>query len=585
MAEKVKIKFASVSAALKMAGTTYKGSADAAKEPTSNQIDEHIAEKNAQRAKELGVCKVVYTITKTKIIHDGPYAMTKERFKEAIQNVCDSIKKGDFSQIGEQAIGMFSWFQIFNAKKCEYYVKAKKGDPTIKVTVRDGHDDAEFETAKKSESLKEPGMRYVISQMDSDPTRPNSPLSPKKFSTFLGSRFRDYLKDGVLKIEIRCKGKTYDVEPSQIDLPPITGDYPPIYVKTDPSRIIRLELYFDPTGKSSVSIRRRKIPNVDDLKELGDSGLGLEKSILASGFIAGNIDADFLEAISGKKGIKEDNNWLEFLVEMNKLLPGIEETIQRLKQAESKKKLKQVYQEASQLAREVLSGDYFAGLALLEGVRKSPEPRPLEGGFDFVPDTLRVDPGKEGGVSFKTYVSKEISFVPDGGTVLFRVDNHDVEISPKSAKLREANADEEGIVTVRIRLYCKKATKVTLTATYGQLEAQAKINFSRKKERPWMEKSLGGTAFNFQEVSFDDDPMRHSRLIGGKTLQINTINPDYLDAVSGSHKVMRDYVTLLIVKETLVQNKPETDNHLEMFLTAHFIAENKSTKLLRKKKI
>lgn len=588
MSEKVPIRI-DPEEGLPLIGTIYKGPADAAKEPVSNFLDEHIAPQNAERAKQLGVCKVIFTITKTKLIVEGPYGMTKQRFKYVMNNVGKSGKKNvDYVQIGRQAAGLFSWFQIFNAKKCIYFSKAVKGEPTVKVIVKEGQSYADFETARKGESLKEPGMRYEISGFDSDPTRANSPLHPNKFSVVLGRKFRDYLKEGLLEIEIICKSKSYNVEPAQIDLPPITEKWPSPFVKVkgDLKRIICLELYFDPSGDGAVSIRHAKIPNVDNVKDLGDSGLGLEKSFLASGFVEGCIDADFLEPIAGKRGFKNDRNWQEFLVEIDKLLPGIEEEVQRFRKAESEKKLTQVYKEATELARDILGRKCFADLVLLEGVRKPGEPRLPENGFDFIPDSIRIDPGKKGIISFKTYVSSELSFVDDGGLVFFGIGNKDIELSPKRATLRGSKADENGIVTVRLTLFSKKATKTPaiLTAAYKSFEAEARVNFTKKKERPILSEPVSGTAFNFQEIRFEDAPMRHSRLWGGKTLQINTINPDYQIAISGSRKTMRDYVLLLILKETFVKNKPDADDFFEMFLTGIYMKDEKSAKVSKKSK-
>ena len=50
-------------------------------------------------------------------------------------------------QIGQLGIGMFSFIQI--GKKCTFYSKKNDSTETIKVTLRDGSDEAEFETARK----------------------------------------------------------------------------------------------------------------------------------------------------------------------------------------------------------------------------------------------------------------------------------------------------------------------------------------------------------------------------------------------------------------------------------------------------
>jgi len=586
MAKKVQIRIKS-SSGLRLIGRIYKGPADAAKEPVSNFIDEHINPANASIAQALGVCKVVFTIAKSKIVIEGPYGMTQQRFEYVLDNVLDSDKDGvDYAQIGRQAAGLFSWFQI-PAGKCVYYSKAEKGQPTVKVTIKEGQEEADFETARKSESLKNPGMRFEISMLKADPTRFNSSLHPSKFSKFLGKTFRDYLKEGILEIELRCKGKSCFVEPTEIGLPLITEGWDSIKVKGDPKRLIRLELYFDPEGKGSVSIRHTKIPNVDDIREMGDFGLGIGKSIYADRCISGYIDADFLEPASGKNRFVEDNNWEEFLAELDQLAPGIEAELKRFREAESSKHLSKVQSEASEYTREILSGPEFVDLELLEGVRKSPEPKLPENGFDFVPDSARIDPGKEGHVNFKTYVGGELEFVSDGGIVTFGVSNPNVKFSPKRVTLRKKNADSQGIVTVRVTLSHSRETKtpVTLSAKHVELLAEATINFSKKKERKSSEESRGfsGTRINYQETQFADDLKRHSRLIGSRTIQINTLCLAYQDAISGTKKDMIEYVAIIIAKETFIFNHCSSDDAMERLLTFRYLLRKKLGRMKKKK--
>jgi len=122
----------------------------------------------------------------------------------------------------------------------------------------------------------------------------------------------------------------------------------------------------------------------ENIKDLEGAGMGLEESILASGRVAGNIDADFLEPVAGKRAFKEDRNWQEFLIEIDKLIPGIEAEIKRFEQAEAEKKLSKVYDEANQLVREVLESSDFSGLEFLHGIRKIAEPKKPEAGLTTV---------------------------------------------------------------------------------------------------------------------------------------------------------------------------------------------------------
>jgi HSP90 family molecular chaperone len=170
---KVSIKLNTANA-LRWLGSLYRNPADAIKEHVSNAIDEHLKAKGI--GKELPVCKVTFTLKKDEIIIEYPYGMSKEEFEGALQRVAESVKKSfDFKQIGQLGIGMFSFFQI--GKRCIFFSKKDKGAETVKVTLREGSDDAEFETAIKRESLSSPGIKIIISGLLFDPTKPRGPLS------------------------------------------------------------------------------------------------------------------------------------------------------------------------------------------------------------------------------------------------------------------------------------------------------------------------------------------------------------------------------------------------------------------------
>ncbi|MDP8211728.1 MAG: hypothetical protein P9X22_00370, partial [Candidatus Zapsychrus exili] len=332
MSRKVGLDFGSTSLAVKSLGRTYKGSADAAKEPICNALDEHLNPDNSERAKKLGICKVIYTLKKNKIIIEMPYGMDEARFEEAVQNIAKSIKEGvDYTQIGHQAIGLFSWFQF--AGQCVYFSKHEKHEPTIKVTVKEGLDDADFETARSHESLKEPGMKLIISNLHFDPTRGTNPLSAIRFQKYLGNKFNHYLREGFLEIEIHSKGKSYQVEPILINLPRIAEDYSLLYVRGDDSKQIGMELYFDASGKGVVSIRHRKVPNVEDIRTL--DALGFESSIFGSGFITGFLDPTFLTPDTGKTSFTENESWFDFIAKMNEIAASVEAEIESLKEMES----------------------------------------------------------------------------------------------------------------------------------------------------------------------------------------------------------------------------------------------------------
>ena len=105
-------------------------------------------------------------------------------------------------------------------------------------------------------------------------------------------KFDPYLKDGALEIAIYSKGATYTVKPLRIELPRVGERYRDWPLTRDRTKKFSMELYFDPSGKGTVSIRHMGVAIVDDIKTL--SAYGLEESIYANGGIKGFIDANFL---------------------------------------------------------------------------------------------------------------------------------------------------------------------------------------------------------------------------------------------------------------------------------------------------
>lgn len=58
---------------------------------------------------------------------------------------------------------------------------------------------------------------------------------------------------------------------------------------------MRLELYFDPSGRGRVAIRHHGVTVIDGLAEL--TAYGLEASAWAQGHVLGALDGDFLEKL------------------------------------------------------------------------------------------------------------------------------------------------------------------------------------------------------------------------------------------------------------------------------------------------
>lgn len=566
--KKVPIKLATANA-LKWLGSLYRNPADALKEHVSNAIDEHLKAKTIGKA--VSVCLVRYKLEKDRITIEYPYGMSKKEFEEALQRVADSAKKSlEVSQIGQLGIGMFSFLQLGN--KCVCYSKKEKGVETVKVTLREGADEADFETATKKESLSDPGIKIVISGLKFDPTKPRGPLSVDKLKKVFADKFDAYLKGELLQIQINSKRTSCFVEPQRIDLPKIGESYKSLPVRGDRAKIIGLELYFDPSKKGMVSIRHTGVTIVDDIKTL--TAYGLEESVYASGDIKGHIDANFLKPLPARVGFEENNDWINFLNELDKIRPSIEAEVEIYKQQEAEKVLTEIQKQAFELARDILNAEDFKELELLEGLgRKAPEPRELPNGFDFVPPSIRIKPGEEAHLALKAYVPKVL---PDNSLIKITIsDSSFVEKKEENLYFRASQANEYGVVTEFISLKGIKKTIspifLTANATIREIPpAIARIRVAEPDPTRVPEKA--GPRIIYEEVPFEEGASKHSRYISRK-IQINEINKDFMrEKKSKLEETMLAYATLMIGKETIAfQDKSGfVDDYLEKLLTFHF---------------
>lgn len=477
----------------------------------------------------------------------------------------------DFKQIGQLGIGMFSFLQI--GKKCTFYSKKDDGTETIKVTLRDGSDEAEFETAGKREGLQEPGIKIIISNLLFDPTKSRGPLSPEKLQRVFAEKFDPFLRDGSLKITIFTKGKSHSVEPLKIELPRIGEAYKNWPLAGDQTKSFSLELYFDPSARGIVSIRHKGVTIVDDIKTL--SAYGLEESIYANGDIRGFIDADFLKPLPARTGFEENEDWIGLLDELDRLRSAIEAEVETLRQEETKRKLTEIQRNAIELAREILNTEEFKDLELLEGFgRKPPEPKKPPNGFDFVPSSIRLEPGKTGTLPLKAFVPE---IVPDNSEVELSINDPSVELKIHKLILKASDADKDGVVTVHVSFTGKSKTTIPaiLTASTGKLKpAIAHIRIAepegqRISKSPGMEKE--GSRINYEEKPFEEGPLKHSRYIS-RTIQINTLNSDYKRETMGSDEAKLAYAALMIGKETIAFNDKTgiVDDYLEKMLSFYF---------------
>ncbi len=257
---------------------------------------------------------------------------------------------------------------------------------TVRVILREGKDEAEFDAALEREALDEPGIRIIISELKFDPTKPRGPLAPEKLSRVFAEKFDGYLKKGWLRLDIKSGGATYAVEPIRIDLPRIARGLTNLALPSARNKKVNLDLYFDPSGKGSVGIRHVGVVIVDDLKQL--SAYGLEDSIYAGGYVRGFIDADFLSPLPARTGFEENREWISFLDLLDKQRPQVEAEVEELKEREREKTLSEIQRNAIELAKEILNLAEFKDLELPGGLTRAR--RPPE-------DKRRVPTGKRTG--------------------------------------------------------------------------------------------------------------------------------------------------------------------------------------------
>jgi hypothetical protein len=319
---------------------------------------------------------------------------------------------------------------------------------------------------------------------------------------------------------------------------------------------------------------------VDDIKTL--SAYGLEESVYAKGDVKGFINADFLKPLPARTGFEENADWINLLDELDRLCPSIEAEVENLKQEEAEKKLTEVQRKAIELARDILNTEEFKDLELLEGLgRRPPEPRLPPNGFDFVPSSLRIEPGKTGSLPLKAFVPR---VVPDNSIVKLGIsDSFSVELKTESLLLKASEADKDGVVTAHVSFVSKSRTTIPaiLTATTGNLSATARIRVAKPgQERepigPGVQKE--GPRITYEEVPFEDGPSKHSRYVSRK-IQINELNKDYLQEVkmAKSEKTKLAYATLMIGKETISYQEKGgyVDDYLEKILSFHFELTNR----------
>ena len=368
MAQRIPIQV-HVANALQWLGTLYRNPADALKEHVSNAIDEHLKAKLEGTAHER--CDVTFTLDRRQVTIDYPYGMSRVELEVALQRVANSAKRvGGAPTIGRLGIGIFSFQQV--GRRCTFFTRKTALSDTLRVVLKEGSDEASVETALARERLARPGLRVVISELKFDPTRSRGPLAPDSLRRYLAEKFEAYLREGWLTIEIRTGVGRFPVTPSRIRLPRLLVDFRELPLPRAMEKKVRLDLYFDPSGRGRVAIRHQGVTVVDDLAAL--TAYGLEEGAWALGYVRGFLDADFLVPLPARSGFEENDDWIALLDLLDRFLPTLEAELDSHLAAYRERQATEIGERALRLARDILDLDEFRDLALPGGLARRGRP-------------------------------------------------------------------------------------------------------------------------------------------------------------------------------------------------------------------
>ncbi len=486
MAQRIPIQL-HVGHALQWLGTLYRNPADALKEHVSNAIDEHLKARLAGTA--LARCRVVFTLDRRSVTVDYPYAMTRREFETALLRVADSVKRtGAAPAVGRLGIGIFSFQQI--GRKCTFYSRKTAASETLEVVLKEGRDEAQVETARAKDRLDAPGLRVVISDLKFDPTRPRGPLAPDILRRFLAEKFDAYLREGWLEIVIVCGVGEFLVQPQRVALPRLFGKLRTLPLAADPSKVIRLDLYFDPSGKGRVAVRHQGVVVVEHLGGL--AAYGIEETAWGQGHVRGHLDADFLTPLPARTSFDENADWVAFLDVLDRYAPTLGAQVDTHLTAHREKQLSDLERRALRIARDILDLEEFRDLALPGGLAKrgrpTPADKPPDGSAPGRPKTRTTpkDPGRTPSPRGRRIGYREVPF-EDGSRAHSRFVAGVVEANTLHPDYQRAARATESRVAYAALLIGKETIAFNdRTGLAGDfLEKLLDFHFRLLAERPW----------------------------------------------------------------------------------------------------
>lgn len=360
-----------VANALQWLGTLYRNPAEALKEHVSNAIDEHL--KAVLDGSASHECHVVFVLDRRQIAIEYPYGMSRREFEDALQRVADSAKRhGTARTIGRLGIGIFSFQQV--GRRCTFFSRKTAAGDTLRVILKEGSDEAVIDTSLARDRLPAPGMRVVISDLKFDPMRPRGPLAPETLRRYLGDTFETYLREGWLTIEIHAGVARFLVAPPKLQLPRLLPDVRTLRLPMDPGKAVRLDLYFDSSGKGRVALRHQGVVVIEQLAAV--SAYGLEESVYSQGYVRGFIDADFLTPLPSRTHFEENDDWVALIDLLDRYRPTLEADVESHLSAHRARQTADIEARALRLAREILDLEEFRDLALPRGLAKAGRPSP-----------------------------------------------------------------------------------------------------------------------------------------------------------------------------------------------------------------
>jgi hypothetical protein len=150
---------------------------------------------------------------------------------------------------------------------------------------------------------------------------------------------------------------------------------------------VRLDVYFEASGRGRVAIRHRGVTVVEDLAAL--AAYGLEESAWAQGYVRGVLDADFLTPLPARSGFEENEDWIALLDLLDRYAPTLRAELEEHLAAHRAREVSTIADRALRLARDILDLDEFRDLALPGGLARRGRPEPAAAGHATGPRKKR----------------------------------------------------------------------------------------------------------------------------------------------------------------------------------------------------